>query len=62
MQVINVTTDKNIYTCNVYVVLGDWKAINDINAMIDVAREKAAEEGVPFVEPDLSRIDYYRPF
>lgn len=40
----------------------DFGHIAQLNAMIDVAREKAAEEGVPFVEPDLSRIDYYRPF
>lgn len=29
--------------------------------LIDAAREKAAEEGVPFVEPDVSEIQYAHP-
>ncbi|MCK4486722.1 MAG: MBL fold metallo-hydrolase [Desulfobacterales bacterium] len=39
MKIINLTSDSNIYTSNVYFLLGDWKGINDVNALIDVGRD-----------------------
>jgi len=39
VKVINLTNDSNIYTSNVYFLLGDWKAIDDVNTLIDVGRD-----------------------
>ena len=39
MKIINLTNDSNIYTSNVYFLLGDWKGIDDVNALVDVGRD-----------------------
>lgn len=39
MKIINLTRNSDIYTSNVYFLLGDWKAIDDVNALIDVGRD-----------------------
>jgi len=39
MKIINLTRDSTIYTSNVYFLLGDWKAVDDVNALIDVGRD-----------------------
>ena len=46
MKIINLTKDSKSYTCNVYFVLGDWKAIDDVNAMIDVGRDSSIIEKI----------------
>jgi len=38
VKLVNLTKDSNIYTSNVHFLLGDWKAIDDVNALIDVGR------------------------
>jgi len=40
MKIINLTSDSNTYTSNVYFVLGDWKGVDDVNALIDVGRDR----------------------
>jgi len=39
MKIINLTQDSNTYTSNVYFLLGDWKSVDDVNALIDVGRD-----------------------
>ena len=39
MKIINLTIDSNTYTSNVYLLLGDWKGVDDVNALIDVGRD-----------------------
>jgi len=39
MKIINLTIDSNTYTSNVYFLLGDWKGVDDVNALIDVGRD-----------------------
>jgi len=39
VKIINLTLDSKIYTSNVYFLLGDWKGIDDVNALIDVGRD-----------------------
>jgi len=46
MKIINLTRDSKSYTCNVYFVLGDWKAIDDVNAMVDVGRDSSIIEKI----------------
>lgn len=39
MKVINLKTDKQIYSSNVYLVLGDWNKIDDVNTLIDAGAD-----------------------
>ncbi len=36
MKVTLFKKDPNTYTCNVYLIRGDWNAISDVNTLIDV--------------------------
>ncbi len=39
MKVCPVIGCNNVYTSNVYLVLGDWKRIEDINTLVDVGND-----------------------
>jgi glyoxylase-like metal-dependent hydrolase (beta-lactamase superfamily II) len=39
MKIINVNGQNNIYSSNVYLVMSDWKRIEDLNTLIDVGND-----------------------
>ncbi len=39
MRVIQLADHSEVYTSNVYLVLGDWNRIDDANALVDVGRD-----------------------
>ncbi len=39
MKVSLLQKNKNVYSCNVYLVRGDWNAIDDVNTLIDVGTD-----------------------
>lgn len=39
MRVIRLGRGATIYTCNVYLVLGTWSRLEDLNALVDVGRD-----------------------
>lgn len=39
MKVINIKGNRNVYTCNVYLILGEWRRIEDVNTLIDVGND-----------------------
>ena len=42
MRIINLTDRRSmIYSSNVYLVLGDWSAIEDVNTLVDVGNDPA---------------------
>ena len=41
MRVIPLENSGSVYTSNVYLVLGDWSAIGDVNTLVDVGRDPA---------------------
>lgn len=41
MRVILLANSGLVYTSNVYLVLGDWSAIGDVNTLVDVGRDRA---------------------
>jgi glyoxylase-like metal-dependent hydrolase (beta-lactamase superfamily II) len=41
LRVIRLANSGLIYSCNVYLVLGDWSRIGDVNTLIDVGRDPA---------------------
>jgi len=43
---MNLTSESETYTSNVYFLIGDWKALDDINAMIDVGRDPSTMEKI----------------
>lgn len=44
MKIMNLTEDSHMYTSNVYLVLGTWNAIDDVNTLVDVGRDPIAFE------------------
>jgi len=55
VKIINLTKDSNIYTSNVYFLLGDWKAVDDVNALIDVGRDPAILESIKQIDTGLGK-------
>ena len=50
MKVLPVKGTNHVYTCNVFLCLGDWNRINDVNTLIDVGNDPsiiAAIEAAP---------------
>ena len=41
MKVIPLRGNKTIYTCNAYLILGDWNRLEDINTLVDVGSDGA---------------------
>ena len=39
MKIINLTENSTIYTSNVYLVLGSWNTLKDVNTLVDVGRD-----------------------
>lgn len=39
MKILNLTSNSDVYTCNVYLVTGDFNAIDDVNTLIDTGRD-----------------------
>ncbi|MDF1547839.1 MAG: MBL fold metallo-hydrolase [Bacteroidales bacterium] len=39
MKIINLTADSKIYTSNVFMVLGEWNTVEDLNTLIDVGSD-----------------------
>jgi glyoxylase-like metal-dependent hydrolase (beta-lactamase superfamily II) len=39
MKIINLTEHSNVYTANVYFVLGTWNSLPDVNTLVDVGRD-----------------------
>jgi len=46
MRVIPLDGSGDTYTCNVYLVLGTWSGLEDVNALVDVGRDPAVLAGV----------------
>ena len=39
MKILNLTIRSNIYSCNVYLVTGNFNALDDVNTLIDTGRD-----------------------
>ena len=55
MKIINFTLDSKIYTSNVYFLLGDWKRIDDVNALIDVGRDPSIIEKIKRLDTGVGK-------
>ena len=55
MKIINLTRDSKIYTSNVYFLLGDWKGVDDVNALIDVGRDHLIIEKIKKLDTGVGK-------
>ena len=39
MRILNLTSNSNVYTCNSYLVTGDFNSMEDVNTLIDSGRD-----------------------
>lgn len=39
MKIINLSEHNSVYTCNVYLVTGDFNALGDVNTLVDAGRD-----------------------
>ena len=46
MKIFNLTRHSRMYTCNVYLILGTWNAIGDMNTLVDVGRDPSIVEKI----------------
>ena len=55
MKIINLTSDSEIYTSNVYFILGDWKGLEDVNTLIDVGRDPSIIERIKKLDTGVGK-------
>jgi len=55
MKVLNLTEDTQVYTSNVYFVLGSWNALPDVNTLIDVGRDPLAIDAIKHTSTGLGK-------
>ncbi len=44
MKILNLAAKNGVYSCNVYLVLGSWNALRDVNTLVDVGRDPSLFE------------------
>lgn len=55
MKIINLTKDSGVYTSNVYLVLGTWNAIDDVNTLVDVGRDPRIIEKIKEISTGVGK-------
>ena len=55
IRITNLTKNSNIYTSNVYLIRGDWNAIEDKNTLIDVGRDKKIFEEIEKINTGVGK-------
>jgi glyoxylase-like metal-dependent hydrolase (beta-lactamase superfamily II) len=55
MKIFNLTSDSKIYTSNVYLVLGEWNALDDVNTLIDVGSDARIFRKIEMINTGLGK-------
>ena len=56
MRIANLTDSHGkIYTCNVYLIRGDWNAIADVNTLIDVGSDPAVIDRIKAIPTGVGK-------
>lgn len=55
MKIFNLTDDSKLYTSNVYLLLGTWNTVNDINTLIDVGSDTAIVKKLEAINTGLGK-------
>lgn len=55
MKITNLTENSKLYTSNVYLVLGTWNTVDDINTLIDVGSDIATIHKIENINTGLGK-------
>lgn len=55
MKIINLTEKSKLYTSNVYLVLGTWNALDDVNTLVDVGRDPSIIEKINYASTGVGK-------
>ena len=55
MRVMLLQNSGQIYSCNVYLVLGDWSRVGDVNTLIDVGRDPVVLESLSYAPTGVGK-------
>jgi glyoxylase-like metal-dependent hydrolase (beta-lactamase superfamily II) len=55
MKILNLTEHTQVYTSNVYFVLGTWNALPDVNTLVDVGRDPLVIEAIKHTSTGLGK-------
>jgi glyoxylase-like metal-dependent hydrolase (beta-lactamase superfamily II) len=55
MKITNLTENSKLYTSNVYLVLGTWNTVEDINTLIDVGSDIATIQKIENINTGLGK-------
>lgn len=55
MKIINLTAESIVYTSNVYLLLGDFNAMNDVNTLIDVGRDPSIIDKIRHLDTGVGK-------
>lgn len=55
MKIFNLTADTKIYTSNVYLIMGEWNTIDDLNTLIDVGQDSEIFNKIDFLNTGLGK-------
>ena len=55
MKVTLLKKNPNIYTCNAYLVRGNWNAISDVNTLIDIGTDSYIYEELQTISTGVGK-------
>ncbi|WP_291322076.1 MBL fold metallo-hydrolase [Desulfonatronospira sp.] len=55
MRLDNLTEKSSVYTCNVYLIRGDWNSLQDQNTLVDVGRDPGIFEELENISTGLGK-------
>lgn len=55
MKIINLTENSKLYTSNVYLVLGTWNTVDDINTLVDVGSDETIIKKIEAINTGLGK-------
>jgi glyoxylase-like metal-dependent hydrolase (beta-lactamase superfamily II) len=55
MKIMNLTGDSKLYTSNVFLVMGTWNTLDDINTLIDVGSDAAVINTIKGINTGLGK-------
>ena len=55
MKIFNLTENSKIYTSNVYLILGTWNTLEDVNTLVDVGRDPLVLEKIKEINTGVGK-------
>lgn len=56
MMIIGIPTARHLYSSNVYLVLGEWKRIEDINTLVDVGSDPDIAKAINTLDTGIGKV------